>query len=315
MINSEIDRISILTASEKDKLDLSFDYNWNYIRKPSTTEKNIENALKCNYLCDDDKFEYGDFGIEDNNDSISKSFISFISKKTERNDNDNYIDNIINIQTNEKKKKIFDVKKDIKVNTIEYRHDYYIMEFKTVLLKFLQKKLNDLIIKEIKPCPKFGKRKIYTPNRKLYGGNPTTEANKEFINKTVEKIFTDQGNQGDEEIKDEINLNEDEDTNRQKDNEIIFNKIKNGICLNKSDNSEKYKKQSEAVKKFTTYLNKTIKEILKEDEFNNSDEFGEFRSDQKILKYDYKFTKERNRNLSLLENYYNFVILIEKDLL
>ena len=222
MINSEIDRISILTASEKDKLDLSFDYNWNYIRKPSTTEKNIENALKPNYLYDDDKSEFGDFGIEDDNDSISKSFISFISKKTERNDNDNYIDNIINIQTNEKKKKIFDVKKDIKVNTIEYRHDYYIMEFKTVLLKFLKKKLNDLINEEIKPCPKFGKRKIYTPNRKLYGGNPTTEANKEFINKTVEKIFTDQGNQGEEEIKDEINLNEDEDTNRQKDNEIIF---------------------------------------------------------------------------------------------
>ena len=189
------------------------------------------------------------------------------------------------------------------------------MEFKTVLLKFLKKKLNDLINEEIKPCPKFGKRKIYTPNRKLYGGNPTTEANKEFVNKTVEKIFTDQGNQGDEEIKDEINLNEDEDTNRQKDNENIFNKIKNGICLNKSENSEKDKKQSEAVKKFTTYLNKTIKEILKEDEFNNSGAFGDFRSDPKIQKYDYKFTKERNRNLSLLENCYNFVILIEKDLL
>ena len=305
MINSEIDRISILTASEKDKLDFSFDLDWNYIRKPSTTEKNIENALKPNYLYDDDKSEFGDFGIEDDNDSISKSFISFISKKTERNDNDNYIDNFINIQTNEKKKKIFDIKK---VNTIEYRHDYYIMEFKTVLLKFLKKKLNDLINEEIKPCPKFGKRKIYTPNRKLYGGNPTTEANKEFINKTVEKIFTDQGNQGDEEIKDEINLNEDEDTNRQKDNEIIFNKIKNGICLNKS-------KQSKAIEKFKTYLNKTIKEILKEDEFNKYVEFGEFRSDPKILKYDYKFTKERNRNLSLLENCYNFVILIEKDLL
>ena len=125
----------------------------------------------------------------------------------------------------------------------------------------------------------------------------------------MEEIFIDQGNQ------DEINLNEDEDTNRQKDNEIIFNKIKNGICLNKSDNSEKYKKQSEAVKKFKNYLNKTIKEILKEDEFNKYVEFGEFRSDPKILKYDYKFTKERNRNLSLLENYYNFVILVEKDLL
>ena len=204
-----------------------------------------------------------------------------------------------------KKRKFLNIKK---VNTIEYRHDYYIMEFKTVLLKFLKKKLNDLINKEINPCPKFGKRKIYTPNRKLYGGNPTTEANKEFINKTVEKIFTDQGNQGEEEIKDEINLNEDEDTNRQKDNENIFNKIKNGICLNKS-------KQSKAIEKFKTYLNKTIEEILKEDEFNKYVEFGEFRSDPKILKYDYKFTKERNRNLSLLENCYNFVILIEKDLL
>ena len=85
--------------------------------------------------------------------------------------------------------------------------------------------------------------------------------------------------------------------------------------MNKSENSEKYKKQSEAVKKFKNYLNKTIKEILKEDEFNKYVEFGEFRSDPKILKYDYKFTKERNRNLSLLENYYNFVILIERDLL
>ena len=75
-----------------------------------------------------------------------------------------------------------------------------------------------IINDEIKQCPKFGKRKLYTPNRKLYGGNPTTEANKEFINKTVEKIFIDQRNQ------DEINLNEDEDTNRQKDNENIFNK-------------------------------------------------------------------------------------------
>ena len=131
----------------------------------------------------------------------------------------------------------------------------------------------------------------------------------------MEKIFTDQGNQGEEEIKDEINLNEDEDTNRQKDNENIFNKIKKGICLNKSENSEKYRKQSEAVKMFKNYLNKTIKEILKEDEFNNSGAFGDFRSDPKIQKYDYKFTKERNRNLSLLENCYNFVILIEKDLL
>ena len=85
--------------------------------------------------------------------------------------------------------------------------------------------------------------------------------------------------------------------------------------MNKSDNIEKYKKQSEAIKKFKNYLNKTIKEILKEDEFNKYVECGEFRSDPKILKYDYKFTKERNRNLSLLENYYNFVILVEKDLL
>ena len=38
----------------------------------------------------------------------------------------------------------------------------------------------------------------------------------------MEEIFIDQGNQGEEEIKDEINLNEDEDTNRQKDNENIF---------------------------------------------------------------------------------------------
>lgn len=308
MFNSEIDRISIITISENDNQDFLSDLDLNDILKPSTTEKNIENALKgSNYQKDDDNSEFGEFGLQDDNNSISKSFRNFISKKTERNDND--IDNYINLQINLQKDKTINNKKSNK--TIEYRHDYYIKKFKTVILKFLKRKLNELI-DNIKLCIKFSKHKIHAPNRKLYGGNSKKKDNKEFIYKTVEKIFIDQG---EEEIKEDNSIDEKEVINLQKKNEQIFNKIKKGICLNKSKNSEIYKEQSEAVKKLITYLQKTIKEILFEDEFYNSDEFGEFRSNSILKKYDDKFKKERNsRNLSLLEKY-NFVNLVENGLI
>ena len=278
----------------------------------TTTEKNIENFLKNQNKYQDDDDDYYDynyksylFNEEEDNDSIKDDSIYFLRQKTERNDNE--ITNDINVKTNQKKKKINGIKKSNK--NIKYRHDYYIMKFKTTLLKFLKNKLNKLI-DNANLCQKFGKHYIHTPNRKLYGGNPKEKDNREFIYKTVEEVFIDQGIQRAEEKKDENNIDEEEITNLQKANEIIFNKIKSGICLNKSENSEKYKEQSHAIEILKDYLKKTIKEILNDDEFYSSEEFGEFRSLPQIKIYDNKFKEERNRNLSLLEKG-NFVRLVE----
>ena len=276
----------------------------------TTTEKNIENFLKNQNKYQDDDDDYYDyksylFNEEEDNDSIKDDSIYFLRQKTEINGNE--ITNDINVKTNQKKKKINDIKKSNK--NIKYRHDYYIMKFKTTLLKFLKNKLNKLI-DNIKLCQKFGKHYIHTPNRQLYGGNPKEKDNREFIYKTVEDVFIAQDIQREEEKTDENNIDEEEITNLQKENEIIFNKINNGICVNKSENSEKYKEQSDAIEILKDYLKKTIKEILDDDEFYSSEEFGEFRSLPQIKIYDNKFKEERNRNLSLLEKG-NFVRLVE----
>ena len=314
MSNIVFDRVSHKSFSEidyKDSLfgsDLIYLINLNNLQKPTTTEKNIENCMKFRHQIDDDDYddkEFNFFNEEEDNNNIRENSNCLLSQKTERNNNE--ITNNINVETNQEKEKLNDIKKSNK--DIKYRHDYYKMKFKTTLLKFLKNKLNKLI-DNIKLCQKFGKHYIHTPNRQLYGGNPKEKDNREFIYKTVEDVFIAQDIQREEEKTDENNIDEEEITNLQKANEIIFNKIKSGICLNKSENSEKYKEQSDAIEILKDYLKKTIKEILNDDEFYSSEEFGEFRSLPQIKIYDNKFKEERNRNLSLLEKG-NFVRLVE----
>ena len=303
MSNIEFDRLPHKSFSEIDYKDSLFDsdliylINLNNLQKPTTTEKNIENCMKFN--------EFNFFNEEEDNNLFRENSNCLLSQKTERNENE--IINNINFETNQENEKLNDIKKSNK--NIKYRHDYYIMKFKTLVLKFLKNKLNKLI-DNINLCQKFGKHYIHTPNRQLYGGNPKEKDNREFIDKTVEEVFIDQGIQREEEKIDENNIDEEEITNLQKENEIIFNKIKNGICLNKSENSEKYREQSDAIEILKDYLKKPIKEILNDDEFYSSGEFGEFRSLPKIKIYDTKFKEERNRNLSLLEKG-NFVRLVK----
>ena len=233
--------------------------------------------------------------INDNN--IGNS-IFFLGKKTGRSDAINE-DN--SKRQTHKKEKIMDIK---------YRHDYYIMAFKTNFLEFMKNKLNYLI-NNISLCKKFGQHNIHTPNRKLYGGNPKEKDNREFINKTVEEVFIDQGVQRKEEENNEKNINKDVDKkgiSLQKENEIIFNKIKNKICLTKFEHSQKYKEQSDAVEILIKLLSTKIRDVL--DEYYDSEKFEEFRSNPKIKYFDDKFKKERNRSFSLLEKN-NFVKLVE----
>ena len=161
--------------------------------------KSLENCVKNNFKMGDDLSECDFLNSEDDYYiNIIENQNIFLGKKTERNDEK---DDILNI------------------NNIKYRHDYYIMEFKGNFLKFTKNELNKLINK-INLCKKFGKHSIHTPNRELYGGNPKEEDNREFIYKTVEEVFIDQGEQKNDDLK---------GISRQKSNEDIFKLLSENI--------------------------------------------------------------------------------------
>ena len=238
--------------------------------------KSLENCVKNNFKMGDDLSECDFLNSEDDYYiNIIENQNIFLGKKTERNDEK---DDILNI------------------NNIKYRHDYYIMEFKGNFLKYTKNELNKLINK-IKLCKKFGKHNIHTPNRELYGGNPKEEDNREFIYKTVEEVFIDQGEQKNDE-------------SRQKSNEDIFKRIKEyqKKLKTKLDKDKKYQDQYDAIDELKNFLKKPIKDVLDE-YYDDSEEFGEFRSQPKILYYDKQFMKERGRNLSLLVKN-NFVKIV-----
>ena len=234
---------------------------------------------------------------EYNSDTIENSNI-FLAKKSGRND-------VIN-GNNDKTPNYLNAKIFV-TNKLLYRHDYYIMAFKTDFLKFLKNKINYLI-NNISLC---GQHYIHTPNRKLYGGNPKEKDNREFIYKTVEEVFIDQGIPKDKKTENSIKVNKNRNNDgisRQKDNKKIFNKIKEKICLAKFENSQKYNEQSDAVEILTKFLQTKIRDVL--DEYYDSKQFEKFSSSSKIRYYDEEFKKERNRNFSLLEKN-NFVKLVE----
>ena len=236
------------------------------------------------------------FPFNNEDDEISELKKNLLGNKRERNNTKN---------ENESKKTKSPKKAYFKVNDCKehfnYRHDYYIIDFKSDFLKFSKKKLNDLI-NNIKLAKKLGKHNIHTPNRELYGGNPKEEDNREFIYKTVEEVFIDQGEQKNDDLK---------GISRQKSNEDIFNKIKayQNNLLSKLNKGEKYQKQYDAIEELNKFLKKQIKDVL--DEYYDSEEFGEFRSLPKIIYYDKQFMKERGRNLSLLEknNFMKIVLM------
>ena len=241
------------------------------------------------------------FPIDEYNTNTIENGNIFLGKKIEANDISNEVSGN---KLYPKKEKIFII------NKLIYRLDYYIMAFKTNFLEYVQDKLNFLINK-IDLCKKFGSHFIHTPNRKLYGGNPKEKDNREFINKTVEEVFIDQTIIKIKKNKNNILIYDDENKNgisRQKDNENIFNKIKNKICLANFENSQKYKEQSDSIEILTKFLNTKIRDVL--DEYYDSNKFKIFGSSSKIKYYDEKFKKERNRNFSLLEKN-NFVKLSE----
>ena len=309
MSDIEFDLLSNRSTSEISNED--FAPKCNFDDSDMLNEEGLERRNQYFQKCVKDNFKPKEYDTSDFNciiqikecdDNTIGNLNIFIGKKIERNDviiEDNAK------KPNQNKNKIFCIKKFIK-----YRHDYYIMAIKTDFLEYVQDKLNNLI-DNIGLCKKFGQHFIHTPNRKLYGGNPKEKDNREFINKTVEEVFIDQGLPKDEKNGNDIEINETKNTkgtSRQEDNENIFNKIKNKICLANYENSQKYKEQSNAIEILTKFLKTKIRDVL--DEYYDSEKFVKFCSCSKIKYYDEKFKKERNRNFSLLEKN-NFVKLVE----
>ena len=296
--NFELD--NSLSTSERSDED-------NIFKKLFGYSPELKECLELNIKHDEEYFRNNLYFINNElirNDEYNSNTIEnrniFLGKKIEAND---ICKKGIDKKMDQKKEKIFII------NKLIYRLDYYIMAFKTNFLEFVQDKLNELI-NNIGLCKKFGSHYIHTPNRKLYGGNPKEKDNREFIDKTVEDVFTDQTIIKSKKNKNiEIKVQEDKNgTSRQKDNEDIFNKIKNKECLANIDNIQKFKEQSDAVEILAKFLNTKIRDVL--DEYYDSKKFKIFSSSSKIKYYDEKFKKERNRNFSLLEKN-NFVILVE----
>ena len=158
-----------------------------------------------------------------------------------------------------------------------------------------------LLIKNCKFYKKFGKALFHKANSKLYGGNINEVANREFINKTVEEVFTLTKEQKQKKtlLKGDLQI----------DNEKWINKIKKEYkSLSKQkEKDEKYALRYKAIEEFFNFMKRKIEDVM--DEYYDSETFKIFQSMPEIIEYDKKFYYERNRNFSLLEKN-NFVRLV-----
>ena len=257
---------------------------------PDEIEKGVEDNFKIEYApsefseCGTDNLYFYANSEEEKSDDENE--ISFLGKKTKRkeiNCNDDEEDDPFN-------KKIFAIEKIDIAKKFIYRKDYYIMEFKGNFLNWTLQEMQTKIDK-CNFCKKFGKAKIHIANRELYGGNPKEEDNREFINKTIEEVFT----------LTEAQKNSLKKVSRQKANEELINKIKDYYyekLLIKKEKDKKYLNQFNAIKEFIEFIHLTIKDAL--DMYYDSDEFEKFKSRRVIQYYDEKFSSERNRGFSLL---------------
>ena len=257
---------------------------------PVEIEKGVADNFKIEYAPsefsenDMDNLYFYENSEEENSDK--ENDISILRKKTKRKE--------INCNDDEEddpsSEKIFAIEKIDIAKKFNYRKDYYIMEFKGNFLNWTLQEMQTKIDK-CNFCKKFGKAKIHIANRELYGGNPKEEDNREFINKTIEEVFT---------------LTEDQKNSlkkvsRQKANEELINKIKDYYyekLLFKKEKDKKYLNQFNAIKEFIEFIQLTIKDAL--DMYYDSDEFKKFKSRRVIQYYDEKFSSERNRGFSLL---------------
>ena len=230
-----------------------------------------------------DNEEFNIFSIKDDENSINDS--KTIGKKHSRESTNSYISHIYQVKNNQKNIifEINKIKKNDKKEKYIYRLDYYKKDFLQDFLEFLLKNGKKLI-SECKFKEKF-KLKLHMPNYKLYAGNPKEKDNKEFLKKSIKKVFMD------------YDKNDEKGIGRQIENENIINDIYD-IKDFPSSNEEK---------ELNVFFNMTIEKGI--ELFYVSEEFQEIKNNEKIQYYDRMFYQEKKRNFSLLEKY-GFIKLV-----
>ena len=306
--NFDLEELSLESTSSKSVISKIAGYLNNYLKPnyedsenftPVEIEKGVSDNFKIEYapseFSENDMDNLYFYENSEEEKSENENEISFLGKKTKSKEiycNDDEEDNPFN-------KKIFAIEKIDIAKKFNYRKDYYIMEFKGNFLNWTLQEMQTKI-DNCNFCKKFGKAKIHIANRELYGGNPKEEDNREFINKTIEEVFTLTENQ----------KNSLKKVSRQIANEELIKKIKDYYyekLLIKKEKDKKYLNQFNAIKEFIEFIQLPIKDAL--DMYYDSEQFQNFKSIVEIKYYDKKFSSERKRGFSLLEKN-NFVVYV-----
>lgn len=163
---------------------------------------------------------------------------------------------------------------------LKYRKDYFIKEFKTNFLLYLNKRGNE----EIKILTN---KKIHMQNYDLYQGETGEKENKKFLKQSFMEVFSDYGEyilklypeKTIEDLKSSLQLK-----NAELINELL-GKINEDI---------------EEHKKLKSLFESNMETLIYD--YYESPSFEDFKIKQEILFYDDDhFKKERHRNISLLE--------------
>ena len=227
---------------------------------------------------DDDKLTLN----QDDENSINNYII--IGKKRLKECKKKYVTHNNDCFEKNGKNKVFKINKVIKINDKPiYRLDYYKKFFIKTFLNFLLNYGKKLISKcKFEEQPELH---LHKPNYKLYAGNPKEKDNKEFLKKSIKKVFMD------------YDKNDEKGIGRQIENENIINDIYD-IKDFPSSNEEK---------ELNVFFNMTIEKGI--ELFYVSEEFQEIKNNEKIQYYDRMFYQEKKRNFSLLEKY-GFIKLV-----
>ena len=304
---SDPDEISIESTSSKSEKSSTSNIDQNkYKHFKDFLSPNNSDYYNCNNPLDKEKNQLklntsirNIFGVKDDfldfndlADHDEETKIYYIGKKTERKKDENikeYKEDKKDIEEKKENKNKKENKKK-KEKKGKYRKDYFIPKFKGNFLGWVLKKSQKLI-DNCKFCKKFGKVHFHKANRKLYAGNPKEEDNREFIDKTIEEVFTLT-----EEQKESLTKKR-----NQLANEDLINRIKEcheKLSIKKEKN-EKHLQQYKAIEEFLNFINMKIDDVM--DDYYDSETFEKFKSNPKIIEYDKKFYYGRKRNFSLLE--------------
>lgn len=279
---------SNITGKSTEEIDsISYNSNMNSNKVQSISQFKAKTDQELNNIIHDiffvkkeDVEEFDDLSGNFNESFYKIKETNMVGKKHTQDNSVNSFSQIKKVKNNKKmqksKEKIFEINKMIKKDMPTYRLDYFKKIFVKSVLRYLLNRLKQLILK----CnfdENIIKQKLHMPNYKLYAGNPKEKDNKEFLEKTIKKVFTD------------YDKKNQKGNGRQIANEKLINKI---YEIDSFPSSEDEFELNE-------FFNMTIEKGV--ELFYESKDFENFKKDELIQYYDKIFYKERNRNFYLLE--------------